>query len=143
MMSRPPASDVKRNPLIPIGCAVFAVLIIPPFIYSVGPEGPIKQDHVVFSTGNHRAYFEDDARYQAFGYPGYCILQPRDQLVVVESAEARSDGTYLAQPIGPRKREFPSCPSQSKLILQSHQITLKPDTWGGVQDTLTRLFSSQ
>ena len=64
-MSRPPASDVKRNPLIPIGCAVFAVLMIPPFIYSIGPEGPIKKDHVVFSTGNHRAYFQDDARYQA------------------------------------------------------------------------------
>ncbi len=143
MMSRPPASDVKRNPLIPIGCAVFAVLMIPPFIYSIGPEGPIKQDHVVFSTGNHRAYFQDDARYQAFGYHGYCILQPRDQLVVVESAADRSDGTYLAQPIGPRKREFPSCPSQSTLILQPHQITLKPDTWGGFQDALTRLFSSQ
>lgn len=143
MMNRTPASDVKRNPLIPIGCAVFAVLMIPPFIYSVGPEGPIKKDHVVFSTGNHRAYFEDGARYQAFGYHGYCILQPRDQLVVVESAEARSDGTYLAQPIGPRKREFPSCPSQSKVILQAHQITLKPDTWGGFQDALTRLFSSQ
>jgi len=143
MMSGTRASDVKRNPVIPIGCAVLAVLMIPPFIYSVGPEGPIKKDHVVFSTGNHRAYFEDDARYQAFGYPGYCILQPRDQLLVLKSAEARSDGTYLAQPIGPRKREFPSCPSQSKLILQSHQITLKPDTWGGVQDTLTRLFSSE
>ena len=142
-MSRPPASDVKRNPLIPIGCAVFAVLMIPPFIYSIGPEGPIKKDHVVFSTGNHRAYFEDDSRYQAFGYHGYCILQPRDQLVVVESAEARSDGTYLAQPIGPRKREFPSCPSQSMLILQPHQVTLKPDTWGGFQDALTRLFSSE
>ncbi len=137
------AEEARRNPLIPVGCAVLVVLLIPLFIYSIGPEGPIKKDHVVFSTGSHRAHFEDETRYRAFGYHGYCILQPRDQLLVLESAEARSDDTYLAQTIGPRKREFPSCPSQSKVILQAHQITLKPDTWGGFQDALARLFSSE
>ena len=135
-------ADAKRNPLIPVGVVVLAVLVIPTFIYSIGPKGPIKKDHVVFSTGQHRAYFEDDTSYQVFGYHGYCILQPRDQLLVVESAEARADGAYLAQKVGTRKREFPSCPSQSKVILYAHQITLKPDTWGAFQDALGRLFSS-
>ena len=73
---------------------------------------------------------------------GTVFLQARDQLLVVESAEARSDKTYLAQTLGTRKREFPSCPSQSHVILYEHQITLRPDTWGGLQDALDRFFSS-
>ncbi len=49
------ATEAKRNPLIPVGLtvlAVLAVLVIPLCIYSFGPEGPIKKSHVVFF---HRA----------------------------------------------------------------------------------------
>ena len=136
------ADDQKRNPLIPIGFTILAILLVPPFIYSVGPKGPIKKDYVVFSTGQHRAYFEDNSQYQAIGYQKYCILQTRDQLLVLESAEARSNGTYLAKTIGTGNSEFPSCPPQSKVVLYDHQITLKPDMWGGFQDALSRIFSS-
>ena len=134
-------AEAKRNPLIPVGLTVLAVLVIPLCIYSFGPEGPIKKNHVVFSTGQHRAPFADDTQYH--DYHGYCMLQARDQLLVVESAEARSDKTYLAQTLGARKREFPSCPSQSHVILYEHQITLRPDLWGGLQDALGRFFSSE
>ena len=134
------ATEAKRNPLIPVGLTVLAVLVIPLCIYSFGPEGPIKKSHVVFSTGQHRAHFADETLYDE--YRGYCFLQARDQLLVVESAEARSDGTYLAQTLGTRKREFPSCPSQSHVILYEHQITLRPDLWGGLQDALGQFFSS-
>lgn len=134
-------ADVKRNPLIPVGLTVLAILVIPLGIYSFGPKGPIKKNHVVFSTGQHRAHFADDTQYQ--DYRGYCILQARDQLLVLESAESRSDGTYLAQTLGMRKQEFPACPSQSHVILYEHQITLRPDTWGGLQDALGRLFTSR
>ncbi len=135
--------EPKRNPLIPIGFAILAVLIVPPFIYSIGPQGPIKKDHVVFSTGQHRAYFADEAQYQILGYQGFCVLQAREQLLVLESAEARSDRTYLAEKFGTRKTGFPECPSQSKVLLHKHQITLKPDMWGGLQDTLSRFFSTE
>ena len=124
-----------------MGLTVLAVMVIPLCIYPFGPEGPIKKNHVVFSTGQHRAYFADDTQYH--DYHGYCMLQARDQLLVVESAEARSDKTYLAQTLGARKREFPSCPSQSHVILYEHQITLRPDLWGGLQDALGRFFSSE
>ena len=133
-------ADAKRNPLIPVGLTVLAILVIPLCIYSFGPEGPIKKNHVVFSTGQHRAYFADESQYE--DYRGYCILQARVQLLVVESAEARSDGTYLAQTLGTRKQQFPACPSQSQVILHEHQITLRPDLWGGIQDALRRLFTS-
>lgn len=132
--------DAKRNPLIPVGLTVLAILVIPLGIYSFGPEGPIKKSHVVFSTGQHRANFADDTQYQ--DYRGYCILHARDQLLIVESAEDRAEGTYLAQTLGTRKQEFPACPSQSHVILYEHQITLRPDTWGGLQDALGRFFSS-
>jgi len=133
-------AEAKRNPLIPVGVTVLAILVIPLCIYSFGPEGPIKKNHVVFSTGQHRAYFADESQYDE--YRGYCILQARDQLLVVESAEARSNGSYLARTLGTRKTEFPACPSQSLVILYEHQITLRPDTWGGLQDALGRFLSS-
>ncbi len=133
-------AEAKRNPLIPVGVTVLAILVIPLCIYSFGPEGPIKKNHVVFSTGQHRAYFADESQYDE--YRGYCILQARDQLLVVESAEARSDGSYLARTLGTSKTEFPACPSQSLVILYEHQITLRPDTWGGLQDALGRFLSS-
>ena len=133
-------SDAKRNPLIPVGLTVLVILAIPLGIYSFGPEGPIKKNHVVFSTGQHRAHFADETPYQE--YRGYCILQARDQLLVVESAEDRADETYLARTIGTGKQEFPACPAQSHVILYEHQITLRPDTWGGLQDALGRLFTS-
>ena len=135
--------ESKRNPLIPIGLAILTVLVIPPFIYSVGPQGPIKKDYVVFSTGEHRAHFVEKTQFQVLGYQGFCVLHARDQLLVLESAEAREDGTYLAQKIATRKAGFPSCPSQSKVLLHEHQITLKPDMWGGIKDTFTRFFSSE
>ncbi len=34
------ATEAKRNPLIPVGLTVLAVLVIPLCIYSFGPEGP-------------------------------------------------------------------------------------------------------
>ena len=134
-------ADAKRSPLIPVGLTVLAVLVIPLSMYSLGPEGPIKKNHVVFSSGQHRARFPDGTRHD--DYRGYCILRPRDQLLVLESAEARSDGTYLAQTLGTRKREFPACPSQAHVILHEYQITLRPDPWGGLQDALGGFFSSE
>lgn len=133
-------AEAKRNPLIPVGLTVLAILVIPLCIYSFGPEGPIKERHVVFATGQHRAYFADENQYDE--YRGYCILDAREQLLVLESAEARSDRTYLAQTLGTRKREFPACPSQARVIVHEHQITLRPDLWGGVQDALGRFVSS-
>lgn len=141
MTSEPHETEAKRNPLIPVGLTVLAILVIPLCIYSFGPEGPIKKNHVVFSTGQHRARFAEGTRYE--DYRGYCILQARDQLLVLESAAARSDGSYLARTLGTRKQEFPACPSQSHVILYEHQITLRPDTWGGLQDALGRFLSSE
>ncbi|MDT7040940.1 hypothetical protein [Candidatus Nitronereus thalassa] len=134
--------DPRRNPLIPIGLAILTVLIIPPLIYSIGPQGPIKKDNVVFSTGQHRANFANMNQFEILGYQGFCLLEAREQLLVLESAEAREDGMYLLHKMGSRKKSFPGCPSQAQVLLHEHQITLKPDMWGGIEDMLTRWFLS-
>ena len=44
-------SGSSRTPLIPIGLAIITVLMVPVFLYSVGPEGPLKVGDVVFADG--------------------------------------------------------------------------------------------
>lgn len=88
--------EPKPNSLIPIGLAILAVFIVPTFLYSIGPQGPIKKDHVVFSTGHHRAYLAEKTQFHILGYQGLCVLEVREPLLVLESAAAREDGTYLA-----------------------------------------------
>ena len=133
--------DPRRNPLIPIGLAILTVLVIPPLIYSIGPRGPIKKDNVVFSTGHQRVSFVEKNQFKILGYQGFCVLETRDQLLIVESAEAREDGSYLAEKMGARKTGFPGCPSHARILVYEHQITLKPDMWGGIEDTWSRIFS--
>lgn len=133
----------KNSPLMSIGLTIIAVLLVPVLMYSMSPEGPIKEGHVVFSTGQYRAKFEDETKYLAFGYQGYCVVQPREQFLVIVPAATRSDGTVLVQKIGMVKREFPSCPSQTMVILHGKQITLKPDMWGGLRDSFTRVWSAE
>ena len=137
----PNGAGSKQGPFIPIGLAIMAVLLVPILMYSMGPDGPIKNGDVVFSTGQHRGQFEEAKAYEAFGYPSYCVLESRDQLLVLESGATRPDGTFVVQPLGTSLREFPSCPTSARIILHRHQLTLKADMWGELQETLSQLFS--
>ncbi len=129
-----------RNPLIPVGLTVLGILILPMFLYSNAPNGPIKEGDVVFSTGRHRVHFDQPSRSTAQEPQHFCILEPRAQLLVTQRPAARTDGSLLAHPLGTTKSEFPLCPSNANLILHPHQVTLQVDTWGGIKDTLTSLF---
>jgi hypothetical protein len=53
------SSASSRAPLISIGSAILAVLMVPVFLYSMGPEGPIKVGDVVFATDRHRVRMID------------------------------------------------------------------------------------
>lgn len=134
--------QLHRNPLIPIGIIVLGVLVIPIFLYSSGPEGPIKEGDVVFSTGRHRVHFVEPTQYQTLGYQPFCVIEPRDKLIVTQRPATRPDGSLLARPLGRTTSQFPVCPPKADLILHSHQATLQVDTWGGLKDTLARLFSA-
>ena len=132
----------RRNPLVPIGFIVMGVLTIPIWLNSTSPEGPVKEGDVVFSTGRHHAYFMEPARFQRLGYQKFCILERRDQLVVLQRPAYRSDGTLAARIIGGKKPEVPYCPPQAEVFLKRHQASLKVDVWGGFQDTLAHLFAT-
>ena len=75
-------SDSSRTPLIPIGLAIITVLMVPVFLYSVGPEGPLKVGDVVFATDRHQVKFVEPNIPQTQGYQEFCILESRVQLVV-------------------------------------------------------------
>ncbi len=133
-------SQTSRSPLVSIGLTVLVILILPIFLYSNGPGGPIKEGDVVFSTGQHRVHFLDPTQFQAAGYQSFCILEPREQLIVTQRPAARTDGTLLARPLGKTTHAFPVCPPHADLILQYHQATLQMDTWSGLKDTFSRFI---
>ena len=134
--------QTTRSPLTSIGLTVLAILMLPIFLYSNGPGGPIKEGDVVFSTGRHRVYFVEPTQYQAAGYQSFCVLEPHEQLIVTQRQAVRSDGSLLARPLGKTIVAFPSCPPNANLILQHHQATLHADTWSGFKDTVTSFFSA-
>ncbi len=126
---------------MPIGLTVLGILILPMFIYSNGPDGPIKEGDIVFSTGRHRVHFVEPTQFHALGYESFCVLEPRDQMIVTQRPATRTDGSLLARPLGNAVSEFPICPSNADLIIHSHQATLQANTWKGIKQSLANFFS--
>lgn len=135
-------SGSSRTPLIPIGLAMIVVLMVPVFLYSIGPEGPLKVGDVVFATDRHRVKFADSNIPQTQGYQEFCILESRVQLVV-QKIDAMSGSSMVAEPIGVERIEVPYCPPRTSILLQPYQVTLKADIWGGLRDTLSNVVSGQ
>ena len=141
-VDRSPEDDTagsSRTPLIPIGLAIGTVLIVPVFLYSVGPEGPFKVGDVVFATDRHRVKFLDPDIPQTQGYQDFCILESRVQLMV-QKIDTMSGSSMVAEPIGVEKIDVPYCPPRTSVLLKPYQATLKADIWGGLRDTLHQFF---
>jgi len=132
----------SRTPLISIGLAIITVLMVPVFLYSIGPEGPLKVGDVVFATDRHRVKFLDPKIPQTQGYQDFCILESRVQLVV-QKIDAMSGSSMLAEPIGVEKIDVPFCPPRTSVLLQPYQATVKADIWGGLRDSLSNLASGR
>jgi hypothetical protein len=135
-------SDSSRTPLIPIGLAILTVLMVPVFLYSVGPEGPLKVRDVVFATDRHWVKFVDPSIPQAQGYQEFCILESRVQLVV-QKIDTMPGSSMVAEPIGVERIDVPYCPPRTSILLQPYQTTLKADLWGGLRDTLSNIVSGR
>ena len=133
-------SGSSRTPLIPIGFATITVLMVLVFLYSVGPEGPLKVGDVVFAKDRHRVKFFDPNIPQTQGYQEFCILESRVQLVV-QKIDTMSGSSMVAEPIGVERIEVPYCPPRTSVLLQPYQVTLKADIWGGLRDTVRHFFS--
>jgi hypothetical protein len=132
-------SGSSRTPLIPIGLAIITVLMVPVFLYSVGPEGPFKVGDVVFSTGLYRVQVVAPDAVQHQGAEDSCMLEPRSQLVV-QKIGMNPIGSMIAEPIALEKAQAPFCPPRTPVLLHAHQATLKADLWGGLRDTALHFF---
>lgn len=125
-----------------IGFAVFAVLIVPVFLYSMGPDGPAKVGDVVFATDRHRVRIMGSENEEIGTYSAMCVLEPRVQLVVQQMGPP-SEGGMIAEPVGLEKTGPPFCVPGKPVKVYSHQVTLQPDLWDGLRDTLLQLSSGR
>jgi hypothetical protein len=112
--------------------------MVPVFLYSLSPEGPVKIGDVVFATDRHRVKFVDPNIPQAQGYQEFCILESRVQLVV-QKIDTMPGSSMVAEPIGVERIDVPYCPPRTSVLLQPYQVTLKVDIWSGLRGTLSNL----
>ena len=140
--SKQNSPEHHRNPLVPMGMIVMGILILPMLFYSTGPEGPVKEGDVVFATGKHHVSLFQRNQNVGEEHQPLCILEPREQVVIMKKLADRAEGTLLARILGKTTSEDPFCPPNAQIILKPHQVTLKVDTWGGIRDTFAHLFST-
>ena len=129
-------SPGSRAPLISIGLAIGVVLLVPVFLYSVGPEGPIRVGDVVFSTDRHRVPFLHPLGQGR----DTCIVESRVRLVV-QKTDVLPHNTMIAEVIGVENAGLPFCPPRTPVRLHNGQVTLKADLAGRLGDALSQMFS--
>jgi hypothetical protein len=134
------SSASSRATLISIGSAILAVLMVPVFLYSMGPEGPIKVGDVVFAADRHRVRMIDAGIDGEQKHSATCFLEPRVQLGV-QKIGFPPEGLMIAKPLPIETAESPSCSAGKPVAVHAHQVILKADLWGGLRDTLSHFFS--
>ncbi|WP_342347452.1 hypothetical protein [uncultured Nitrospira sp.] len=132
----------SRTPLMSIGLAVFAVLMVPVILFSMGPDGPAKVGDVVFVTDRHRVRVMTSDGDEVGPNPETCVLEPRVQLVV-QKMGIPSVGSMIAEPVATERAGRPFCFPGRPIVVYAHQVTLRPDLWGGLRDTFSHLFSGR
>ncbi len=134
-------ADQARDPLIPIGLVVLALMLVPIFLYSMVPEGPVKEGDLVFSTGRHRVQLVEAARSQENGQQDFCVLEPREQILVIRRLPGGPERSLVARPITTVRRGPPFCPPKAEVLLMPHQANLKIDIWAALEDSVATAFS--
>lgn len=129
------SSSNSRTPLLSIGLAILAVLLVPVFLYSVGPEGPIRVGDVVFATKRHRVHF-----LHPLGQGREtCIVEGRVRLVV-QNVDVLPHNTLIAEVIGVKDSGSPFCPPRTPVHMHLRQVTLKADLAGRLGDAWSQMF---
>ena len=133
-------ADQSWPPLWSIGVTIAVMLIIPAMLYSMAPEGPIREGDTVFAGGRHMVVLAHPMDYQRAGYESTCVLEFRDPLLVMSRPAGSSAGPFRAQVQGKTKLEFPFCPPQAEVILKPYQVFQKPNLLTDLKESLTRIF---
>lgn len=127
-------------PLWSIGVAIAAMLIVPAILYSMAPEGPIREGDTVFGSGRHRVVLAHPTDHQRAGYENTCMLEFRDPLLVMSRPAESQAGPFRAQVQGKTKLEFPFCPPQAEVMLKPHQVFQKPNLLTDLKESLIQIF---
>jgi hypothetical protein len=116
------------------------MLIIPAILYSMAPEGSIREGSTVFGSGRHTVILAHPTNYQHAGYEATCVLEFRDPLLVISRPAGSHIGSFRAQVQGKTKLEFPFCPPQAEVILKPFHVFQKSDLMTDLKDSVKRLF---
>jgi hypothetical protein len=127
-------------PLWSIALAAAVIVLTPMVLYSIAPDGPIREGDTVFSNGAHKVPLFQPDRYQQLGYDSTCLLDPKDPLIVTHSQAEVPEGELIAQVQGKSTIEWPFCPPQAELLVKPHHITQQLSLLQDLADGIRRLF---
>ena len=109
-------------------------------LYSLAPDGPIREGDTVFSTGAHKVpLFRPDQHRQA-GYESTCLLDPKDPLIVIQAPAEGPDEAIVTQVQGKSMIEWPFCPPQAELLVKRHHITQQPSLLQDLREGMLKLL---
>lgn len=137
--AQPPSTI--RYPFLAAVLAFLAVALLPLLLYPLAPSDPLAVGHAVLAAGKEKVTLLNAPRYEKFGFATTCILEPQDQIIIMESPTTRADHTLLA-----RMREastpiqFPYCPPRAEIIVQVHQVKAKEGIMHILRDSIANLF---
>jgi len=127
-------------PLWSIGLAMALMLVVPALLYSMAPEGPIREGSTVFGSGRHMVILAHPTDYQHAGYENTCVLEFRDPLLVISRPDENHAGPFRAQIQGKTKLEFPFCPPQAEVIVKPSHVFQKSDLLTDLKDSMRQLL---
>ena len=118
------------------------IVLTPMVLYSIAPDGPIREGDTVFSNGAHKVPLFQPDRYHQLGYDSTCLLDPKDPLIVTHSVAEAPDDEIIAQVQGKSTIEWPFCPPQAEVFIKRNHITQQPSLLQDLSDGIRRLFKS-
>ena len=127
-------------PLWSIAAAAAVIILTPMVLFSLAPEGPIREGDTVFSTGAHKVALYRPEQHRQAGYDSTCLLDPKDPMIVLHASAEESDEDLLAQVQGKSAIEWPFCPPQAELLIKRYQITQQPSVLQDLRDGMFRLL---
>lgn len=130
-------------PLWSIAAAAAVILLTPMLLFSLAPDGPIRDGDTVFSTGAHKVPLFKPEQHRQAGYDATCLLDPKDPMIVLHTpAEGSDEEDIIAQVQGKNTIEWPFCPPQAELIIKPYHVTQQPSMIKDLRDGFLRLFKS-
>ena len=127
-------------PLWSIALAAAIIIVIPMLLYSIAPDGPIREGDTVFSNGSHKVPLYQPDRYRQIGYESTCLLDPKDPLIVTHAPAEGPDDEIIAQVQGKSSIEWPFCPPQAELLVNRRHIMQSPNLLQDLADGFRRTF---